>query len=227
MRSSVWCSSSFLPFGFMPSGLHLQRFPSESVVPIRLAAGGGTNSCPPVGGPKIPLSHPHFARQTPHPKRRHTRPMPRSAMDEPTVGTAALEAHRLSLAARIAGRLHARRLDRQLDAGAESGGALAAHMARLRSPAHRERLAAELRRRGAVLLCHRVVLSPRSSVDVSAVWDAAALIERVEKRLLTGPMVTARGAARLRLLLADRTGPMHRRGRGDLCSELRAVLNLL
>jgi hypothetical protein len=100
-------------------------------------------------------------------------------------------------------------------------------MSRLTSTGHREQLAAELRERGAALLCHRVVLSPRSRVNVSGVWDAAALIERVEKRLLTAQTVGARGAARLRLLLADRTGPMHRRGRGDLCTELRRVLSLL
>jgi hypothetical protein len=125
--------------------------------------------------------------------------------------------------------LCARRLDRQIDAGATArpGAAVEAHTARLTSTGHREQLAAELRERGAVLLCHRVVLSPRSRVDVSAVWDAAALIEHVEERLQTEPAVSARGAARLRLLLADRTGPMHRRGRGDLCTELRRVLSLI
>ena len=60
-----------------------------------------------------------------------------------------------------------------------------------------------------------------------AVWDAADLIERVEKRLLAHRAVSPRGTARLRRLLADWNGPLRRRGSGDLCSELRAVLAAL
>jgi hypothetical protein len=165
-----------------------------------------------------------------------------NAMGELTGGTAVIEAtlpdhgeaptnifDRPSITARMVARLRARRLDRQIDNGAtaEPSGAVNAHMWRLTSTGHREQLAAELRGQGAALLCHRVVLSPRSRVNVPDVWDAAALIERVEKRLLTEQTASARGAARLRLLLADRTGPMHRRGRGDLCTELRRVLSLL
>ena len=163
------------------------------------------------------------------------------AMDELAGGTAIIEAAKPdprragtntvggpSITARIVARLCARRLDRQIDMSpaARPSAALEAHTARLTSTCHRKQLAAELRERGSVLLCHRVVLSPRSRIDVSAVWDAAALIERVEERLLTEPTISARGAARLRLLLADRTGPMFRRGHGDLRTELRRVLSL-
>ena len=42
---------------------------------------------------------------------------------------------------------------------------------------------------------------------------------------LTGPRpVSARGVARLRLLLSDGAGPMYWPGGGDLGAELRAVL---
>jgi hypothetical protein len=90
--------------------------------------------------------------------------------------------------------------------------------------AYRERLASELRRRGTAVLCDRVVLSP-SRLNASAVWDAAEMIERVEQRL-QNRHVSPRGVARLRRLLADWNGPL-RRGCGDLCGELRAVLAAL
>jgi hypothetical protein len=132
-----------------------------------------------------------------------------------------------SIAARIAARLCARHLDRLVQAGAnpQPGSALEAHVLRLSDIAYRERLAAELRRRGTVVLCDRVVVSP-SRVNVPAVWDAADLIERVEKRLLTRH-ASPRGVARLRCLLADWNGPLRRRGFGDLSGELRAVLAAL
>jgi hypothetical protein len=133
-----------------------------------------------------------------------------------------------SMFARIAARVCARHLDRLIEAGAspEPGSALEAHMMRLGSIAHREHLAAELRRRGTVVLCDWVVLSP-TRPNAPAVFDAADLIERVERRLLAPYAVSPRGTARLRRLLADWNGPLRRRGSGDLCSELRAVLAAL
>jgi hypothetical protein len=101
------------------------------------------------------------------------------------------------------------------------------HMLRLGSVGHRERLAAELRRRGTVVLCDRVMSISPSRVNVPAVWDAADLIERVENRLLTHDRVSPRGIARLRRLLADWNGPLRRSGSGDLSSELRVVLAAL
>jgi hypothetical protein len=132
-----------------------------------------------------------------------------------------------SLRSRIAARLGARHLDRLLVTGAnpEPGSALAVHVMRLGSMECREQLAAELRRRGTVVLCDRVMVSSR--VKVPAVWDAADLIERVEKRLLGRRDVSARGVARLRRLLADWNGPLRRCGSGDLCDELRATLAAL
>jgi len=84
-----------------------------------------------------------------------------------------------------------------------------------------------LHRRGTVVLCDRVVSLSPSRLNVPTVWDAADLIERVEKRLLAHRAVSPRGTARLRRLLADWNGPLRRRGSGDLCSELRAVLAAL
>jgi len=133
-----------------------------------------------------------------------------------------------SLRSRITARLGARHLDRLLVAGAspEPGSALDVHMTRLGSIECREQLAAELRRRGTAVLCDRVVLSA-SRVNATAVWDAADLIERVEKRLLGRRDVSTRGVARLRRLLADWNGPLRRCGSGDLCDELRATLAAL
>ncbi len=134
-----------------------------------------------------------------------------------------------SIFSRIAARLCARQLDRLVEGGTrpQPGGALEAHMLRLGSIGYREHLAAELRRRGTVVLCDRVMSLSPSRVNMPAVWDAADLIERIEKRLLNHHAVSPRGTARLRRLLADWTGPLHRRGSGDLCNELRAVLAAL
>ncbi|GAC1409881.1 MAG: hypothetical protein NVSMB60_31500 [Mycobacterium sp.] len=143
------------------------------------------------------------------------------------VATTAAMAPTPSLFARIAARLAARHLDRLVMTGAppQVGSALEAHMSRLSSAECRGRLAAELRRRGTLVLCDRVILSSR--VNPPAVWDAADLIERAEKRLVSHRAVSPRGVTRLRRLLADWNGPLRRAGSGDLCSELRAVLAAL
>lgn len=132
-----------------------------------------------------------------------------------------------SLSARIAARLAARHLDRLVMVGANprAGSALQAHMARLSSADCRRDVAAELRRRGTLVLCDRVMTSSR--VNPNAVWDAADLIQRAENRLVSHRAVSPRGVARLRRLLADWNGPLRRAGGGDLCGELRAVLAAL
>ena len=125
----------------------------------------------------------------------------------------------------MAARICARHLDRLLQAGAtpQPGTALEAHVVRLSDTAYRECLAGELRHRGTVVLCDRVM---SSRAKVAAVWDAADLIERVEKRLLT-QHASPRGVARLRRLMADWNGPLRRCGSGDLCEELRVTLAAL
>ena len=134
-----------------------------------------------------------------------------------------------SIFSHIVARLRACHLDRLVVAGANPrpGSVLEAHVSRLGAVGHRERLAAEVRRRGTVVLCDRVMSAPPSRVNVPAVCDAADLIERIEKRLLSRHGVNPRGTARLRCLLTDWTGPLRRRGSGDLCGELRAVLAAL
>jgi hypothetical protein len=136
---------------------------------------------------------------------------------------------RPSIWSRIGARICARHLDRLVEAGAspQPGSALEVHMVRLESIGHRKILAAELRSRGTAVLCDRVMLSLPSRKNVPGVWDAADLIERVEKRLLARHGVSPRGTARLRRLLTDWNGPLRHRGSGDLCSELRAVLAAL
>jgi len=131
-----------------------------------------------------------------------------------------------SLMSRIAARLGARHYDRLVLTGAspQPGSALEVHMARVTSRAHRELLAGELRRRGTAVLCDRVMSATPSRKSVPAVWDAADLIERLERRLLARREVCPRGIARLRRLMTDWNGPLRHRGSGDLCSELRAVL---
>jgi hypothetical protein len=129
--------------------------------------------------------------------------------------------------ARIAARLTARHLDRLVMMGARprAGSALEAHLSWLSSGECRGRLAAELRRRGTLVLCDRVISSSR--LNPAAVWDAADLIERTERRLVSHRAVSPRGVARLRRLLADWNGPLRRGGSDDLCGELRAVLAAL
>src|ERR1700754_2634711 len=110
-------------------------------------------------------------------RRRNTRPMAPTLAPDATV--AAMDIASPSIFARVAARVCARHLDRLVEANAspEPGSALEAHIVRLRSIGHREHLAAELRRRGIVVLCDRVVSLAPSRLNVPAVWDAAALIE--------------------------------------------------
>jgi hypothetical protein len=134
-----------------------------------------------------------------------------------------------SIFSRIVARLRARPLDRLVEAGAspQPGSALEAHMVRLATIGHRESLAAELRCRATALLCDQVMSLPPGRVNVQAVWEAADLIDRVEKRLLNHHGVSPCGTARLRRLLTDWSGPLRRHGSGSLCTELRAVLTAL
>jgi hypothetical protein len=134
-----------------------------------------------------------------------------------------------SLLTRIVARLGARTLDRLVEAGEspQPGSALEAHAMRLGTIGHRERLAAELRRRATALLCDQVMSLPPGRVSVPAVWEAADLVDRIEELLLTRHGASPRGTARLRRLVADWSGPLRRHGSGSLCVELRAVLTAL
>jgi hypothetical protein len=133
---------------------------------------------------------------------------------------------RPSLAARVKARLRAHQLDRQLAVGvpARAGSALAVHQARLVTVAEREAIASTLRQAlqdanaAAAPLSSRIPLHPTNIVAAEDVIDAITL------RLHSPRPVSARGMARLRVVLSDGSGPMYRLGRGDLSGRLGAAL---
>jgi hypothetical protein len=135
-------------------------------------------------------------------------------------------ARRPSLAARVTARLRAYQLDRQLAVGvpAPAGSALAVHQARLTSVAEREAIARALRQ--AVQDSHAggTPLSPRIPVHITNIAAAEDLIDRITLRLHSPRPVSARGMARLRVVLSDGCGPMYESGRGDLSGRLGAAL---
>jgi hypothetical protein len=133
---------------------------------------------------------------------------------------------RPSLAARLTARLRAYQFDRQLAVGvpAAEGSALAVHQARLTSVAEREAIARALRqavhdvRTGGTPLCVRI------PVHFKNVAAAEELIDTIALRLHSPRPVSARGMARLRVVLSDGCGPMYEHGRGDLSGRLGAAL---
>jgi hypothetical protein len=131
-----------------------------------------------------------------------------------------------SIVTRVVAQLFATRFDKHLAAGVapEPAGALAAHVSRLASAGERRKLAEALELSVGEAHSRGTRMSATIPVDRSAVAAAVGLIDQVVLRL-TGPRpVSARGIARLRLLLSDGRGPMYRSGDGDLGVELRAVL---
>jgi hypothetical protein len=135
-------------------------------------------------------------------------------------------APRPSLAARVTARLRAYQFDRQLAVGvpAPAGSALAVHQARLTSSAEREAIARALRL--AVHDAHAGLppFSSRIPVHPDNIAAAEDLIDTITLRLHSPRPVSARGMARLRLVLCDGCGPMYRFGRGDLSGRLGAAL---
>ena len=131
-----------------------------------------------------------------------------------------------SIVTRVIAELFATRFDKQLVAGVapEPGSVLAAHVSRLASVCERRKLAEGLHHSVCEAHSRRTRMSATIPVDRSAVAAAVGLIDQVVQRL-TGPCpVSARGVARLRLLLSDGAGPMYWPGGRDLGAELRAVL---
>lgn len=137
-------------------------------------------------------------------------------------------APRPSLFARAVARMRADTFDHQLAVGVrpQAGTALAAHQARLASPAEREAIAHSLRQAvsaadsGAVF-SSRIPLHPRN------IAAAEELIDTITLRLNSAQPVSARGMARLRRVLSDRTGPFYWYGEGDLGGRLGAALAAL
>ncbi|MCV7298748.1 hypothetical protein H7J93_03760 [Mycobacterium barrassiae] len=135
---------------------------------------------------------------------------------------------RPSLMSRVQARLRAEHFDRQLAVGvpAPAGSALAAHEARLTSTAEREAIARSLRAAVADSAGIRA-LSSRIPVHSTNIAAAEDLIDAITLRLHSPRPVSARGMARLRLVLGDGTGPLYRYGRGDLAGRLGAALAAL
>jgi len=131
-----------------------------------------------------------------------------------------------SIVTRVVAELFATRFDKQLAAGVvpEPGSALAAHVSRVASAGERCKLAEALQNSVSETHSRRTRRSARIPVDRSRVVAAVGLIDQVALRLLGPRPVSARGVARLRLLLADGGGPMYWSGGGDLGAELRAVV---
>lgn len=133
---------------------------------------------------------------------------------------------RPSLLARLTARVMAGRLDRLIAVGvpAPAGSALAAHHARLTSRAERESIARGLRRIVRDARSRGPLMSSRIRLHVPNITDAEDVIDAIALRLASPRPVAARGMARLRVVLADGTGPVFRYGRGDLRGRLGAAL---
>lgn len=131
--------------------------------------------------------------------------------------------------ARLAAKLFAARYDRAVDAGTspEPGSALAVHVARLSASRTREELAHTLR----LVLRDAAegpdALRPRVPVRPDAVRRSADVVQAILGRLEEPQRVRVRGMARLRILLADGSGPLYRPGAGSLNAALKGALAAL
>jgi hypothetical protein len=137
---------------------------------------------------------------------------------------AGISARRVGLLDRLRRGLRASRLDSQLAEGAapESNVALALHAERLARTSERRRLAVSLRRIGSTR-AHpgslRAAIAPR--IDPVASGELEDLADRL---LVPGP-VGVQGVAKIRVLLADGTGPLYRDSPArDLHAELGDAL---
>ena len=140
--------------------------------------------------------------------------------------------HGATVTARLRARVLAGRLDREVEVGIVPlpGSSLAVHMARLTSVEEREALARTLRQALAELHSGhpgRPGVSPRVPVHPERLATCRGVIDDITLLLHSPRPVRARGMARLRMLLADGTGPLYRNGRGSLAAELRGVLAAL
>ena len=139
------------------------------------------------------------------------------------------EEHRATIGTRLAARLLAGKFDRMLAVGvpAPAGSALALHAARLTSADEREAIAHTLRRTLGDARNREAPLSSRVPLNIPNIAAAEDRIDEVTLRLHSPRPVSARGVARLRVLLSDGAGPMYRYGRGDLEGRLGAALAAL
>ncbi|MCV7136522.1 hypothetical protein H7J06_26495 [Mycobacterium hodleri] len=145
------------------------------------------------------------------------------------VGRPATAVGRGSLRARLAARLLAGHLDRQLAVGfvGPGGSALAIRAARLESDDERHSVARALRRAVDESRHGRPLGAPTVPVNRHNVAAAEDVIDAITLRLHSPRRVNARGMARLHGVLSDGCGPMYARGGGNLADRLRAALAAL
>jgi hypothetical protein len=127
---------------------------------------------------------------------------------------------------RLAARSHASALDAELAAGAspESSVTLAVHAGRLSEPAQRRLLARSLTR---IVAASEAPAGRRLATPVcrASVQRTRAQLAAVAGRLTASGPVDVQGVARVRMLLADGTGPLYQPAPPDrLRNELAAVL---
>lgn len=134
-----------------------------------------------------------------------------------------------SVRAQLTARLLAHHYDRKLAAGAVAtpGSALAVHACRLVTVAEREGIARSLRKTLREARKPLTSWTARSWVCRPNVVAASEAIDTITLHLHSPRPVDAIGMTRLRLLLADGTGPLYVAGQGDLTASLRAVLAAL
>lgn len=129
---------------------------------------------------------------------------------------------------RLKARVRTGALDRQLAQGAapETSVALALHASRVYESSQRRVLARSLTRMAGSPDSHSARL--RVPVDREAVRRAHGELEAVADRLNGDGPVSVQGVARVRLLLADGTGPFYRAARPEqLRRELQSALAAL
>jgi hypothetical protein len=136
-----------------------------------------------------------------------------------------------SIGVRLTARLRTGHFDRLLAVGSpvEPGSAISVHAARITSVTEREAIARTLLRavREPVDPTPGRLKSTRVPVHRANVASAETAIDAITLRLHSPRPVTARGMARLRVLLSDGAGPFYLHGRGDLAGRLGAALAAL
>jgi len=131
--------------------------------------------------------------------------------------------HPVGLLDRIRVRVRSSRLDRELARGAspESGAGLALHAVRLARPRARRGLATAMQR--VMSLAESTSPSGRPGVvRRDTVRHARGELQGVVDRLLGAEPVDVRGVAKVRMLLADGSGPLYSR---STTRDLRAELD--
>jgi hypothetical protein len=130
---------------------------------------------------------------------------------------------------RIAVRLHAFSLDRDLAAGAspDASVALALRAQMLVHPRYRRALARSARR--VLTAATQSPFGSRLAVPVcrDRVKDSSEEFADLIRRLLTAGPVAARGVAQASVLVADASGPLYRRAGGDLRARVRDAADAL